>query len=464
MKMGNLTNSIYYKAPIALQNFLVSAYGQHLFKKRYSGKIYQEILSILLASERWSADEIEQYQSEQLYKLIAHCRKNVPYYGNLLASLGYTEQDFTRINSLSKLPILEKSDVRKHSTDLKTVNTKPFMVQNTSGSTGSPLTLWTDEFTYKLAMALVVQHEELHGVKQHAPRATFAGRMVQPINHNRPPFSRYNKAENQRIFSSYHLNENTFQYYQKELNEFSPEEIIGYPSAIYNLALHYKRLGISPNFKPKLIVTNSETLMSNQRELIEELFDTKIRDYYGTAEYVTFASQCKAGNYHFNPIIGITEVIQKDHHENFGEVIATTLTNYAMPLIRYKIGDTAAPLRKQCDCGKHTVFTDEILGRIDDAIITEDGRHIGRIDHIFKGLDNIKEAQVIQEKLNHCTIRIAKANKNNPIDSEQLAANLKARTGQSMELDIEYVDAIPRGANQKFRGVIRSPDLLEQRT
>ena len=96
--------------------------------------------------------------------------------------------------------------------------------------------------------------------------------MLKLANDMKPPFSRFNRSENQRLFSSYHINETTFPHYKKELDKFQPQELIGYPSSIYDLAAHYLKSDSKPGFRPKAIITNSETLLLWQRETIESVF------------------------------------------------------------------------------------------------------------------------------------------------------------------------------------------------
>ncbi len=450
---------IYYKSPIFFQNFLVSLYGQYLFNKRYKGKLYNQIRADIASVNQLSRKEQEAFQAEKLHAMVGHCLDNVPYYKKLLGDLGLTQNDFTSTSDLKKLPLLTKQEVIKNIDSFKTTNSKPHMVQNTSGSTGTPLSLWVDEYTYKLAMALLIDHEERNGVPFGSRRATFAGRMVQPIERTSPPFSRYNKAENQLLFSSYHLNENTFPAYKSELDAFKPLEIIGYPSSIYNLASYYEQYNERPSFIPTAIVTNSETLLDWQRDCIERVFGCKVYDYYGTAEYVTFAGQCSHGAYHLHPVIGITEVVHDQttpEESEEGIIVATSLTNLAMPLLRYKIGDTGREGIGECPCGNPSRHLKYIGGRIDDYIVTSDGRRIGRIDHIFKGLENIKEAQVIQDELEHCVIKVAKVDDRHSINEALLIENLQARAGHKLKVSIQFTNAIERGPNGKFKSVVNN--------
>ncbi|WP_336366655.1 hypothetical protein [Marinobacter sp. C2H3] len=447
--MSKLQN-LYFSLPVSLQEIAVSLYGRRLYKQRYSG-IYTQLLEEIFIANDWSDSQKETYQSEKLHEIIKHCFNHVPYYQRIFAEYGFSASDFTSLNDISKLPILDKKSIIKNPDDFINRNERPFIKQNTSGSTGTPLSIYLNEKTYKLAMALLVHHEECHGVKFGEPRATFAGRMVLPATSKNPPFSRFNRAENQRLFSSYHLSQATLRQYDRELADFSPYEIIGYPSAISLLANLYIESNISPSFKPKLVVTNSETLHMNQRAAIEKAFDCPVRDYYGSAEYVMFASQKDDMKYHFNHQIGITEAIPNG--DGTAELLATSLTNTVMPLLRYRIGDQIH-LDESATSASVVKSADSIAGRTDDYVILPDGRKIGRLDHIFKGLTGIIEAQLIQENERKCTIALV-SEKLSEQNERILRKNFEERVGPELILTFQYVDRIPKGKNGKFKSVVR---------
>tara|TARA_R110002096_G_scaffold299040_2_gene493495 strand:+ start:13933 stop:15306 length:1374 start_codon:yes stop_codon:yes gene_type:complete len=453
--MGTISQAIYSRSPTFLQDLLVSAYGYRLYHKRYSGPLYHELLEQVRRCRSWSPAEIEAHQSERLHQMVKHCRSNIPYYQQQFAEYGLHENDITTTEHITRLPVLEKQTLREHSPLFKRPGAKPFMLQHTSGSTGTPLALMVNEETYKLAMALLVAHEEYHGVPFGAKRATFAGRMVQPASNMTPPFARMNWAENQKLFSSYHLNSRTFPWYRAELDRYQPAELIGYPSAICDLATQYREAGVVPAFRPQAIITNSETLLAWQRAIIQEVFDCKVSDYYGTAEYVLFAGQSKDGIYRLNPLIGITELLDQTADRKVGRLIATSLTNTAMPLLRYDLGDSAErPVLSGSRASVHQLET--INGRVDDYIETPDGRKIGRIDHIFKGLNGISEAQVVQDAPDHCTIKVIIRSELPETEIDTLTHNFSERTGGMFRLTVETVASIPRGPNGKFKSVLRT--------
>lgn len=461
--MASMQERIYQRSPAWLQNVLVSAYGYRLYRKRYSG-IYHEIRDLLRQSRHWSQEKTESWQAEKLHDMVRHCRLNVPYYQELFAEHGLHEHDFTSAEDVRKIPILTKAILRQDTARFRSGLGNTYMTQHTSGSTGTPLALEVDEYTYKLAMALLVEHEEYHGIPFGAKRATFAGRMVQPAEQLTPPFARFNKAENQMIYSSYHLNSDTFPWYAKALDSFRPLELIGYPSAISDLAFYYMSTGIKPNFEPKAVISNSETLLDWQREKIEHVFNCPVRDYYGTAEYVLFAGQNNDGDYRINPIIGITEILDEQgdpSHE--GRLIATSLVNKVMPLLRYEVGDSAISPENRHSMHSVTRSLERINGRLDDYIELPDGRRLGRLDHIFKGIEGLIEAQIVQDSPSHCTINTVFSSASRTENTDRLKANFNSRTGHQMNVTIRSVAQLSRGPNGKFRNVIRSYDQGEKK-
>ena len=440
----NIKERVYYSSSPWVQNFLVSIAGRIQFPKRYQkldSKLL-EINEIQALSERQKTD----YQSEKIANMVRFCGKNIPFYQKLFADHGINYTQISSRGDLEKIPILTKRTVIDNIDSFINPNAKNYITQKTSGTTGTPFTIHMDKDTYQLAMALLVAHEIKHGVAFGAKRATFAGRLIKKYFDNNPPFFRFNESENQAIFSTYHLSRKTLKHYDNELEDFNPQELIGYPSAIYNLATLYFENNCTPSFKPKVIITNSETLFSWQREIIEQVFGCNVYDYYGTAEYILFAGQDKNLSYVVNPILGVHEIID-DHGfaSNSGRVIGTSLTNTVMPLLRYEIGDTAESLSE--------FSMKNITGRVDDQIHTPDGRRIGRSGEIFGFFDNIKEAQIIQHRIDYCEILIVKLSETDYLPENEVLEKLSKKFGSEIKFEISFVDNIEKGSNGKFKAV-----------
>ena len=257
---------------------------------------------------------------------------------------------------------------------------------------------------------------------------------------------------NNYLFSSYHISEENIPYYIEKINKIKPEFIDSYPSSIFNIARFALQKGLHIH-SPKAFITSSETLLDHQREIISNVFNAPIFDQYGSAEQVLFISQCEYGTYHIHPEFGFVEIIKNNNNEA-GEVIATGFTNKAMPLIRYRIGDTVIMGEEVCECKRNFPIIKKIIGRVDDMIITPEGNYVGRLDPVFKGLSTIKNAQIVQEKLEHVVVNIVPAEDYHNDDGQVVVKELKKRLGEKMHITINVVSDIPLTKAGKFRSVV----------
>ncbi len=453
--MNSLIEALYEQSPVPVQDLLISAYGWKLRSLRYGGGFHQ-YLSDLLASERWPAAEIRAFQDEQLHRLIRHCYENVPYYERLLRQLGLTPDDFRVADDLQKLPTLSKETVRANSElfHARNIPVSHCEVVGTSGTTGKTLRIRVDLEGRRKNYAFFARLKHWAGVEWNARTATFAGRTIIPSGQQGPPFWRYNRPMRTLLFSSYHLAAQNLPAYVEQLNRFAPELIDSYPSSLYQITRFCRDSGAAAP-RPRAVITSSETLTPGWRELISGTLNTRIFDQYGSAEQVCFVSQCEHGSYHSHPEYGITELLPaEDSNSGARRIVGTGFTNWAMPLLRYETGDLAIPSTDGCSCGRNFPLLEGIAGRADDVVITPDGRRIGRLDPVFKGLESVRQAQIVQVSLGELKIRLVAAPSFVPAHEQSIRHELERRLGREMRLDFEMVDEIPCGPGGKFRSVI----------
>jgi phenylacetate-CoA ligase len=137
-----------------------------------------------------------------------------------------------------------------------------------------------------------------------------------------------------------------------------------------------------------------------------------------------------------------------------GEIVCTSFSNDAFPLLRYRIGDVAAFAAGGCACGRAFPVLEQLCGRLDELIVTPDGRRVGRLDPVFKGRRGIREAQIVQEGPREIAVRLVPGSGYRDADGEAVAAELAARLGPEMRVSIQPVASIERTASGKFRAVI----------
>lgn len=442
--------SFFLESPQPIKQAVVLLYGYMQYIKRYTGR-YSTLEKLVKESKNWGVQDISDYQERNIKEIIHYASTEIPYYKKLFFDYGIVPSQIQNPSDLKLLPVLQKETLRSRANEFSSKKQKPYITNKTSGSTGTPTYIHLDNRTYKLAMALLVDFEERNNVAFKSKKATFAGRTIKKPSDLAPPFWVYNHAERQMLYSSYHLNPSTINHYVNSLNKFKPQEIIGYPSAISELAslIHASSLNIS--FNPDIIITNSENLHDWQVATIEKVFETSVKDYYSTAEYLNFSSQDENNIYRSSPLLGITELENIDDHQS--ELIMTTLTNKAMPLIRYNIGDIATVVNHSNDVFGCPSFS-AIQGRTDDYLDTEDGRKIGRLSQVFKGIEGLKEAQIVQSKPGSAIINVVGDDKL-VLDVAELRKNINMRLPNNFRIEIKTVKKIPRQKNGKFKLVVK---------
>ena len=426
---------------------------RYVYKLIRQGGTFKRILKELKVSQYYTKEEIEQYQNQNLQKMINHCYNNVPYYMELLKSLALKPEDIRTKKDLAKLPLLDKQTVKDNFDKLiaKNVNRLFCTTAETSGTTGTPAKFLRDYYLVNFENALLWRFWQNAGDKG-AKRVILRGDLIIPITKNKPPFWTY-YSKNELVMSSYHLNELNSRFYIKKLNEFKPEFIYAYPSSIYLLARFVSQA--NANIPLNAIFTSSETILPHQRSLIEEAFKCPIYDWYGQAERVSAIGQCEKGAYHIMEDASITEVIETQYGM---EIVGTHLHNYIMPLIRYRTGDIVNLSDKKCDCGRHFPVVSNIQGRVVNYILTPEGNRFALtlLCYCFDDVSDIYETQFVQHNKNELMVNIVKGQGFVEGDKDKMINSIKNHISPNLKVVINEMKEIPRGPSGKFQLLVNS--------
>jgi phenylacetate-CoA ligase len=213
----------------------------------------------------------------------------------------------------------------------------------------------------------------------------------------------------------------------------------------------------------KTIVTGAETLLDFQRDYLQKIFDCKVYDNYSLWEQVSIISECEFQVKHHQMEYSILEILNESNlpveNDELGEITGTNLVNLSMPLIRYKTRDLAVRSGRLCKCGRAHDVIDKIDGRIEDIIITPDGRHVGRMDAAFKYIKGIDYAQIIQNKIEKINVLLVKNNHFTDAELTILEKHIRDRVGENIKVDFQFTDKIKPGGNGKLRFVINNMKL-----
>lgn len=401
-----------------------------------------------------------------LTDLLAHCEKHVPYYAEVMSSIGRRYESNPQ-EYLKFFPILDKSIIRARIEELKSddLHKRTWFNNTSGGSTGEPSRFIQDWEYASKAGAVKILYSKLAGREIGEPGVQLWG-SVRDIEKGTDTWkARLIRAiSNERMLNAYQMTPERMREYINVLNTIRPKQIIAYANSIYELARFSEKenLRVVPQSS---IITSADTLFPFMREKIEEVFQCKVYNRYGSREVGDIACEkprhdglwvAPWGNYievvdcQGNPVPDGTE----------GEILVTSLTNYAMPLVRYRIGDMGvlAPPEGNGDHCRCQVFK-SILGRNGDMFKLKNGGLIrgGYFTVLLYHKGWIKKYQIIQKNLSSITFRIVKEDNCSDCTQQELdeiVEKTRLGMGQDCEVDFEFVQEISTSPSGKYRYVI----------
>lgn len=448
---------LYDNSPIFLQNIYIWA-GKSL-ENRHSMKYLPEIDSELKRTETFSRLELEELQLERLKRLVYYAYENVPYYHELFDSVSLRPSDIRELRDISKIPLLDKQTVRLYGERMisRDVDQREIWHSHTSGTTGTPLSFVMDLRTQSYYQAHIVRHRQWFGYEYDEYCGSLGGKKIIPPRQKQGPFWRYDTPDKLVVFSTFHLDPDTMDDYVSFLTKKGIRYLKGYPSNLYILAQHIlKRDTVVPM---EVVFTGAEPVYDHMREAIEKAFKCRVADFYGQSEEVARAYECSEHEgYHVAMESTFVEILD-EHGEpsGEGEIIGTSLTNYAMPFIRYRTGDLSGFIGGKCPCGREHVRIRQVQTKLEDIVVTASGRWLSpsNLTHPFKSLDPlaIERSQIIQDDIGSIVILVQPGPKWGAAAERNLLANFKERFGNELEVSVQEVPEITISGDSKFMWV-----------
>ena len=398
--------------------------------------------------------ELEELQAKRLRAMIKHAYDNTEFYRLRFKEFGVTPDDIRSADDLNKIPLTTKDDVRKYGLTEMTsrgLNLDKCRVVPTSGSSGTPMRVVYDQNADDFSKAINLRSMVENGLR-------LTDRMVNlgDMRTAKKPswFQKLGILNLQTV--------DIFDDVDREVNDLlkiNPQSMIGYASQL-RLLSEYKLRHNLIELQPGTIFSTAELLDPDTRRIINSAFDLNVVDLFGCIEVNRTAWECQEHcGYHMDVDSIVMELLDDGESVSAGErgeVVYTSLYNYAMPLIRYQVGDVATPTDETCPCGRGLPLLKSVEGRKDDFIRLPSGKTISPITMhlIVKHTPGIVECQVVQESLDKISVILVVTDKFTDVLSERLVREIKQALNCEVSVDIHVVDAIQRGPNGKMRMVI----------
>jgi len=427
--------------------------------RRPSNKRMLEIAKKLRKSQYWKREDIEKDQKLKLRNIVKHSYENVPYYHDVFKSLGLKPDNIQGSADLRKLPLLTKDIIRNTLDELtSSIQYEDSVNMRTGGSTGTPM-----KFIVNRSMQVHGQAANLRGFEwcgyEFGDKCAYLWGSSFDMSKTKSARGKItNIFHNRLMLNAFDLSDEKMKIYATEIKKFKPKVLRGYASALHTFSNFVQNNNIQ-GIKPLAIVTTAENLFDFQRRNIEETFNCKIFDAYGSRETSLIAHECEARDgYHISDENSIVEFLDKNNEPvapgESGRIVITDLHNMVMPWIRYEIGDMGTPTDEKCSCGRTLSMMKSIDGRVHDMFITPDGRRIPGefFPHLFKDVDGITEYRLTQKSREKIVVEIVKSKKFKDADVQYLLKHMKEYLGEKVEFEFVYLDRIewPESGKRRF--------------
>jgi phenylacetate-CoA ligase len=222
---------------------------------------------------------------------------------------------------------------------------------------------------------------------------------------------------------------------------------------MYGMACLIEEAGVTLTKPPKCVVSGSDALLPNYEATIRRVFQAPVTEQYGMTEFAGNLSKCEAGKFHVDFECCVVEQIPIED-SNCCKLLLTGWGNPAMPFIRYELGDYAVPCNSPCTCGRQSQSYQSIDGRLEDYIVTPDGRKIIGMNQVFEYAKHAKEIQLVQNEVDAVEFRIVPDPGFGDLDKQALTREFSRRAGADMKITFRIVQQITRSSTGKFRAVI----------
>lgn len=414
----------------------------------------------LLKTQYAPVDVIRGRQLEDVRNLLCHAYKTIPFWKQRMNESGLDPEHIWSLDDLQILPLLTKFDLREQGEQLLSsqFSKHDLHVHTTSGSTGTSVVTYSDEACQQFKRGATLRSDEWSGWRLGERRALIWG--------NPQIRSDWKGKIRRALLERDYVYLDTLLMTERSMEEFAeiliskpPSMLFGHAHSLYLFACYLKSQKPHFTIRPRAIISTCMVLHVFERECIEDIFSCSVTNRYGCEEVSLIACECKDGaGLHVNADCLYVELLDKagKHCQPGvpGRVVVTDLKNWAMPIIRYEVGDMAVWADRSCSCGRTLPLLERVEGRVADYVVTAKGEFISGIsltENFAVKVPGVAQMQIVQNDLSNFTFNIVKGNS---FGSESLLVIdrlVQKYFGDDVSYDFHYVDKIRPDKSGKHR-------------
>jgi phenylacetate-CoA ligase len=417
------------------------------------------VAAALRAHGRAHRARIEAFQDKRLRALVAHAYENVPFYRELFDRHGVRPHQIRGVADIGRIPIVTKRDLRAApvgSTVARGYDPARLLTAKTGGFSGEPFEMRRTWLEQRLSHLFRLRAQRQLGKR-------LGDRHVRLVR-ERAPQAADNKILGhalRRLGLEYRLTldvRDPTEVHLRRLKAFRPDVVSGFPNALLHLG---ERLDSEhrSQIRPRLLMSGAEVLTVSMRTRLRKLWSAPVFETYGSHEFNLIAWECgESEGLHTCDDSVIVEVLQGERPAmpgERGETVITALHLYAMPFIRYRLGDVVTRGPNTCGCGQPFAKIDAIQGRMLDYFRLANGRWLHPselvVPMMVDGLEWISRYQLVHEREDRIVLRLVPASgatAGRIAEFERAAAEV---VGPGVSVQVVIVPEIAPDPGGKFR-------------
>ncbi len=413
-------------------------------------------------SERWSEEVLRARQFGQLRLLLAHAHRTVPFWRRRLDEAGIDTASPITMETWSRIPILSRAEAQDAGTALHCRSIPAAHGQrlesSTSGSSGRPLAVARTELSQFFWRSFLLREALWNRLDVRAKYAVIrTARAKTGASGRQPGWG----APFDEVFATgpavWHEIRRPLAEQAAWLLREDPSYLLSFSGNLALLAQHFRDSPRRPR-QLRALFGFAEVVTPDARALCQEVFGAPIIDSYSSEEAGYIALQCPD----HPPALHVmsdgifVEVLDAADRPcapgQVGRIVVTPLHNFAMPLLRYELGDLVE-CGGPCPCGRGLPVLTRVLGRVRDSVLMPDGSARAAFfgSKQFYKIHAIRQYQVAQTARDRIELRLVARR---PLTEEEAAFIVQAVRGDlddSFTIDIVYADQIARAPSGKFQ-------------
>jgi len=415
-------------------------------------------LRSLLRHPRATRADIVAFQNERVRRLVPHAYHRVPHYRALFDRNGIKPEDIRTVADLPIIPTTAKRDLQTLAAEevvARGVDPARLVTHRTSGSSGEPLTIRRSWLEERLLGAFRLRAMHQFGLR---PRDRHVGivrvRPTDPVNHRVA----------QRVLQAMGLYRRMTVDCLLEpaeiisaLRALRPDVVSAFPGVLSHIA---PSVGDDDRraLRLRFIALGGEVATPLMRRQISEAFRAPLFEVYASYEFNLLAWQCRdTGELHVCDDAIVLEVLKDGRPASVGErgeVVATSLHSFAMPFIRYRLGDLVTRGVEACPCGQPFSVIGAVQGRMIDYFPLPDGRALHPyeiVSIVVRDAPWIRQYRLLQERADRIVLQVVPVTMPSTAELALLEDRVAKLVGREVAFVVTLVPHIALEPGGKFR-------------